>query len=71
MIKSTFDIDFSDLKLNVAQIERSMGYKEGESEETISEMILKVLKDAESVCRIKAEYAVYPVMKANEVEKTD
>lgn len=70
MIKSTFDIDFSDLKINISRIERSLGYKEGESEETISEMILKVLKDAESVSRIKAEYAVYPVMKANEIEKT-
>ncbi len=70
MIKSTFEIDFSVLKLDTAQIERSMGYKEGESQETISEMILKVLKDAESVCQVKAEYAVYPIMKANEVEKT-
>jgi hypothetical protein len=70
MIKSTFEIDFSVLKINTAQIERSMGYKEGESQEAISEMILKVLKDAESECQIKAEYAVYPIMKANEVEKT-
>jgi hypothetical protein len=70
MIKSTFDIDFSALKISTAQIERSMGYKEGESQETISEMILNVLKDAESVCQVKAEYAVYPIMKANEVGKT-
>jgi len=68
--KSTLNISFSDLKINTAQIERSLGYKEGESEETISEMIHKVLKDAESVCQVKAEYAVYPIMKANEVEKT-
>jgi len=68
--KATLNINFSDLNINTAQIERSMGYKEGESQETISEMILKVLKDAESLCRVKAEYAVYPIMKANEVEKT-
>ena len=68
--KATLDIKFSDLNINTAQIEGSMGYKEGESQETISEMILKVLKDAESICQVKAEYAVYPIMKANEVEKT-
>jgi len=70
MERSTFQIKFSDLNINTAQIERSMGYKEGESQETISEMIMRVLKDAESVCQVKAEYAVYPIMKANEVEKT-
>ena len=46
--KTTFQFDFSDLKLNVSQIEKVMGYKEGESQETISELILKVLKEAES-----------------------
>ena len=70
MKRSTFQIDFSDLNINTAQIERSMGYKEGESQETISEIIMRVLKDAESECQVKAEYAVYPIMKANEVEKT-
>jgi hypothetical protein len=68
--KATLDINFSDLNINTAQIEGSMGYKEGESQETISEMIQKVLKDAGSICQVKAEYAVYPIMKANEVEKT-
>ena len=70
MERSTFQIKFSDLNINTAQIERSMGYKEGESQETISEIIMRVLKDAESECQVKAEYAVYPIMKANEVEKT-
>jgi hypothetical protein len=70
MIRSTFQINFSDLKINIAQIEKVMGYKDGESQETISELILRVLKEAESVCQVKAEYAVYPIVKANDNEKT-
>jgi hypothetical protein len=39
MTGSTFQFDFRDLKLKVAQIESVMGYKEGESQETISELV--------------------------------
>ena len=68
--KETLDINFSDLNINIAQVEKIMGYKEGESQEAISEMIMSVLKDAESMCRIKAEYAVYPIGRADDIEKT-
>ena len=68
--KETLDINFSDLNINIAQVEKIMGYKEGESQEAISEMIMSVLKVAESMCRIKAEYAVYPIERADDIEKT-
>jgi hypothetical protein len=70
MTKSTFNINFSDLKINIAQIEMVLGYKDGESQETISELIRKILKEAESICKVKGEYAVYPMLKANDKEKT-
>jgi len=38
-----------------------MGYKEGESHETFSELIRKLLNEAESVCSIKAEYRIFPI----------
>jgi cobalamin-dependent methionine synthase I len=70
MTRSAFNINFSDLKINIAQIEMVMGYKDGESQETISELTMKILREAESMCRVKAEYAVYPILKVNDIEKT-
>ena len=70
MVRSTFQFAFSDLKINVVQIEKVMGYKEGESHETISELVQKVLIEAETDFRIRAEYAVFPVAKFNETEKS-
>jgi len=70
MIKSTFQFDFSDLKLNITQIEKVMGYKDGESHETISQLVGKVLKEAETDFSIRAEYSVFPVIRFNEAEKS-
>jgi len=70
MIRSAFNINFSDLKINIAQIETAMGYKDGESQETISELTMKILKEAELMCQVKAEYTVYPILKVNDKEKT-
>jgi hypothetical protein len=70
MINSAFQINFSDLKLDVPQIEQVMGYKEGESHETVSELTGKLLKVAESVCSIKAEYRIWPVEELYDAEKS-
>jgi hypothetical protein len=66
----TFQFDFKDLQLDVVQVESVMGYKQGESQETISELISEVLKEAESVCKIKAEYRIFNNIEFNDVEKT-
>lgn len=70
MIRSTFQIKFDDLRLNVAQIEKVIGYSEGESQETISDLIHKVLQEAESKCQVKAEYSIYPIDSFNNNEKS-
>jgi len=70
MQKSIFRFIFSDLKISVAQIERFMGYMEGESHEPVAELTGKLLKEAESVCSISAEYRIYPVEKLNDAEKS-
>lgn len=70
MQTATFQFSFSDLKLNVAQIENVMGYKDGESHEPISELIHKLLKVTESVSNIKAEYKVFSLEKYDDSEKS-
>lgn len=70
MIRSTFHFDFSDIKLDVSQIVRVMGYKDGESHETISDLILKIFKETETDSKIKAEYTVFPAVKFYENEKS-
>jgi hypothetical protein len=70
MIRNTFKFDFSELKLNVTQIEQVLGYKEGESHETIAEMISDLLKEAEKICLIKAEYSVFQNVKFINADKS-
>jgi len=59
MTKKTFEFDFSDLKLTVDQIESHMGYKSGESHETIAELISELLGEAGSISSIRAEYKIF------------
>jgi hypothetical protein len=47
-----------------------MGYKDGESHEAISELTLEALKEARSVCEIKAEYRIFEIEKLNDSEKS-
>lgn len=70
MIQKTFQFDFNDLEINVSQIESAIGYKKGESQEAIAELIDKALKEAGHICRIKAEYRIYDEMEFNETEKS-
>jgi hypothetical protein len=70
MRRSTFQFSFSDLNLTVSQIEKLMGYKDGESHEAISELTLEALKEARSVCEIKAEYQIFEIEKLNDSEKS-
>lgn len=70
MEKSNFRYSFSDLKLSVSQIEKIMGYKEGESHEMVSEIIDRILKEAESISSIKAEYTIFDKVVFNTDEKS-
>ena len=70
MTGSTFKFEFKDLKLKVSQIESVMGYKEGESQETISELVSELLKEAEEICTMKAEYRIFDDIAFNGTEKT-
>ncbi len=70
MKNSTYKFDFKDLKLNVSQIERVIGYKEGEKEEVFSDLIKDVLKEVEAICSIKAEYAIFSDVKFIDSDKS-
>lgn len=70
MIRAEFQFDFSELKLNVASIERVIGYKEGESHEMISEMILVILDEAGKISEIRAEYALFEEVRMIPEEKS-
>lgn len=59
MTGKTFQFNFSDLNLTVEQIERTMGYPEGESHETIYDIIVRVMKEAQAICDLKAEYRIF------------
>ena len=69
VIHSTFQYDFKDLKIDVTQIERVLGYQQGESHEAISELISEVLKESESICKIKAEYRIFDDVQFIDAEK--
>jgi hypothetical protein len=66
----TFQFDFKDLKLTVDQIDRVMGYKEGESHEHISDLVSEVMKETETMSNIKAEYRIFDKIRFNADEKS-
>ena len=70
MESTHFQFALSELNLNVSQIESVMGYKQGESQETISDLISEVLKETEAICNIKAEYRILSGIHFNDTEKT-
>jgi hypothetical protein len=70
MRDKTFQFDFRDLKLTVDQIERVMGYSEGESQETIFEIVSSLLKEAETLCNLRAEYRIFDTISFSNAEKT-
>lgn len=70
MTKAQFRFDFSELKLDVARIERIIGYKEGESHEIISEMISDILAEAGRISEIRAEYRVFDEIRMIPEEKS-
>jgi hypothetical protein len=70
MHRANFQYSFSDLKIDATQIERFMGYKEGESDESVYELTARLLKEVGSIVRIKAEYAVFDAVKFNDPDKS-
>jgi hypothetical protein len=56
---ATFRFDFKDLNLSVSEIENFMGYKEGDDSDLVTSLIEDVLKEAEQICNIRAQYKIF------------
>lgn len=59
MTSATFQFDFKDLNIKVSQIEDVMGYKDGEDRALVTGLIEEVLKEAEEICNIRAQYHIF------------
>lgn len=70
MTKSTFQFDFTDLKISVLQIEGVIGYKEGEDREIVTELIEEILKEAQQICNIRAQYIIFDDIKFDKDNKS-
>ena len=58
MEKATFSFRVQDLKISISRIGKLIDYDKGENREMIAEMIADVLKEAEKICDIRAEYVI-------------
>jgi len=59
----------SEIKLTVAQIERAMGYRNGESDEAVSDLVVNLLREADSFDGIRAEYRIFKDVQFNDLKK--
>jgi len=70
MKRKTFQFEFKKLKMSASQIEDVMGYKEGEDRELVTDLVEEVLKEAEEICSVKAEYIIYDSVQFNSTDKS-
>lgn len=70
MTFSNFQFDFMDLKLDVQQMERVMGYRDGEADQPVTELIDEVLHEASLICSIKGEYRSFDRCIFDETKKS-
>lgn len=69
ILAGTIHYDFNDLKIKTDQIERFMGYKNGEAHEHVAELVDEVLKECSSLSDVRAEYRIFENIKFYESEK--
>lgn len=69
MKKYTYRFFFSDINIEISHIERVIGYEQGENQKLVTELIREVLKDAEKICELKAEFTILPVIKVDDIAK--
>jgi hypothetical protein len=55
----TYHFDFKDLKLDNAQIESVLGYKEGDDRELVTDLIVGILAESKKISNIKAQFTVF------------
>ena len=66
----TFHFDFKELKLEAAQVESDMGYRQEAPDEAIKALISEVLAECETLNNIKAEYRIFKNILFDQAGKT-
>jgi cobalamin-dependent methionine synthase I len=59
MENKTYKFDFGDLHLKCSEIEKVLGYKEGDDLSIVSEIIDELLEEAQNISHIKAQYSIF------------
>jgi hypothetical protein len=59
MIYSTFQFEYSDLEVDLKQIENVLGYGEGDDRNIVNTVINEILNEPELFRNIRAEYRIY------------
>lgn len=59
MENKTYQFDFCDLHLKQSEIETVLGYKDGDDREFVSDLIDEILKEAQVITDIKAQYSIF------------
>jgi len=59
MCDKTYQFDFNDLKITVSQIEKVLGYNEGDDRAFVRDLIDELLIESQKICSIKAQYSVF------------
>jgi hypothetical protein len=66
---AVFSFDFYELGVGVRQVERFMGYSEGEDTGLVRDLILEILEESETIADVRAEYRIFTDFKAIEATK--
>lgn len=59
MTHSTFRFQYKDLDTDLKQIEKVLGYGEGDDREIVNAIVEEILNEPELFCNIRAEYRIY------------
>jgi hypothetical protein len=59
MTHSAFQFEFRDLDIDLTQIEKVLGYGEGDDREIVNAVVDEILGEPELFCNIRAEYKIY------------
>jgi hypothetical protein len=70
MIHKTFQFKFNDLDIDLTQIEKVLGYGEGNDRDIVDSIIAEILSEPDLFAGIKAEYKIYEDIKFVEIDKS-
>jgi hypothetical protein len=70
MTHSTFLYEFKDLNIDLNQIEKVLGYGEGDDREIVNSVVNEILSDPELLLNIRAEYRIFDNIEFVDIDKS-